>query len=714
MKKKFTITIIFIFIAVVIYLSCYYQEKNDCYLSITQSGQTENSTSVVISANQQSDDEIYDILTNTLKEFNSNLYCFGIENGKGKDIYTKYIYANNLEKFNTLSLKKGRFFDESEIESDKFISSLETNDVNQIGVMNIFEKDIDFQIKTLKTYVEKNSKAFQKTFILELEDMNDLPIIQKELKKYDVILTVNTEATGGLDSIPYIMVVAFLSVFVLVLIVLFDLIKSYKQIGVEKMLGYDTFAVWMVRIPKLIGWEIILFAGISFVLSLFFFYAINVLIYGFLRKLFVYYFLICLFTLGACSLPFLYVENIPVVSVIKNRKPLKSLMWFNTLIKGIISVIMLIVLFVAFKQAGTIITQKNDRFHNWEKLKDYVVIYEVCHTSDSLDITSDESIAKCEKIYSEFNQKGGILANFNFYSPLYEKEFNESKFPDYREIEVNPNYLKTFPIKDEEGKTIWISESEKDYIVLVSAKYKNREEEIRSYFEIMKNGYSGESGEKMKKQKIKIIWMEDKQKLFSCKLDVGTEDYNMVEVPLVRVITASNMVREDCSSVLATTGDPFKIKVDDVNNPEPEIDKVLSKHFDLTEITFPLVSVYKSIEDQVRMSRDLLGIMIALFIVLLVASFSIIIQNVIIFIERYRKILAVKKFMGYRLFDKYKIYFINLLACYLLPEIVLLLVKKDLKIVILGTFLFAVDFIFSIIYISIQDRKNIIQIAKSS
>jgi hypothetical protein len=52
MKSKFVPTILFIFIAVVLYFNCYLQEKNRQYQKFIKSGETNSSVTVFFSTEQ--------------------------------------------------------------------------------------------------------------------------------------------------------------------------------------------------------------------------------------------------------------------------------------------------------------------------------------------------------------------------------------------------------------------------------------------------------------------------------------------------------------------------------------------------------------------------------------------------------------------------------------------------------------------------------------
>lgn len=711
MIKKF-IVLIFIFIAGVVYLNIFLQEQSENYYKLTSVGQTENAKSVVFSTNLNSNEDIYDILAEALREYNGNLYCFDVETVDNKSVYTKYILVNNFDLFDTLLLKEGRFFSADEIESDNFISTEKTNSRNQIGVIDTFDKDTVFQLKTLKNYVAHTENAFQKMFIFELENMDDYSIFSERLKDNGIVITFDTSGSSTRNMMPYIIFTVLSTVIILTLIILYDLIRTYKHIGVEKLLGYDNFTVWCSRIPKLVLTELSVCLIVAFALTFFLFNTVNILVLRFLGKVILSYLLIAVFTLGMTSLPFIYVCYIPVNAVVKNRKPFKAVTRFNFFVKVVILSILLVVSLISYNQFQLVTSQKNDAVRNWEKILDYVYVYKLSYTDDTFDSSSRESIGKWKNIYLDFNKRGAIMAEFWGYSPLYTEEKAESKFPFYCDVIVNPNYLEMFPVKDINGNQITVSEQDTDYIVLVPEKYKDREQELRDYYEYIKTSYSGKEEEMMKNKRLKFIWMENDQWLFSCQLDVGVGHNNTIQDPLVVVLTESNGAAIDYANCVGSRDCPFKIKVTDIDNPMYEMNQVFSKYFDLEEFSFPYISIRQGIEDQIQMANEELCTYFAVMVLLFVMGLSIIMQSIVTYIEQYKKVLTIKKLLGYRFFDRYAGYFGLYTTGYLLAGAIAYLIGKDIKIVLFVLFYLWMEYMFSMIYIHIKDKANIIAVTK--
>ncbi len=708
MRKKLIMLIIFLFIGVSIYLNCFIQEKSDYRLALTEIGQNETSQSIVISTENIADEDIYDIISDVLKEYNANLYCFDVEQARQNSIYTKYVLINNMTLFDDLKLDRGRFFREAEVESDVFVSTIDTTKENQIGLIPSFDKTFAFQIKTMKSGVCNKQRLFLKAFVLQMKDVNDFEAIQSSLKEMGIVITKYTRYSSDVIITPYMVIATCSAIFVLLLVVLYDLIKSYKQIGIEKMLGYDILGIWSSRVFKIMLMEITVFLIVGMLCSIILFDSFNIHVIRFLGSVSLAYLAVVLLSLGMILIPFLYVQQISVSDVVKNNRPFKQLIRFNMGLKCIITTLLIILLCLSYTQIKMVLVQRNDKFKNWEKMKDYACIHELSYWDESFDSLSEENMKKWKEIYMDFNAKGAILADFSYYSPLYEEEHREAQFPNYYEVRVNPNYLKMFPVKDAEGQPVQISESEERYIVLIPEKYKSQEKSLQEYFE---DGIN-DSTEKDSVQEVKIIWIEDNQKIFSVQLDIGIEQYNTIEDPLIEVLTEANGTVDDYMVSVAYTGDPFKIKVEEGNDIQAHINEVCSQYFDLTQIRFPTMSVYESMEEQIKMANDLLIIYITMAVILVVAGVSIVMQSIYSYMEQKKKVLAIKKFLGYRFWDKYISYFATVIVSYLTSTAIAYLFIRESSILLCTAILMIFEVLASVIYITIVERDNVIQITK--
>ena len=164
----------------------------------------------------------------------------------------KNIYVTNFSTFQKIKLDSGRFYNANEIDSDYFLSTDRTNNSNQIGVVSALNKNKGFMVKTLRQYFSDNNAPLDKTYVIELNDHSDLNDIKKELKQEGIVLSYQSNDFKNAKQPSYYVAVTMASTLILVFLIMYDFIRSYKKIGIKKMLGYDFNTIWSESVPKLL------------------------------------------------------------------------------------------------------------------------------------------------------------------------------------------------------------------------------------------------------------------------------------------------------------------------------------------------------------------------------------------------------------------------------------------------------------------------------
>ena len=179
-------------------------------------------------------------------------------------------------------------------------------------------------------------------------------------------------------------------------------------------------------------------------------------------------------------------------------------------------------------------------------------------------IKDDPNIPKImgSSLYTILNDKGALLIN----STSYIDEYYTSD-PMEKYIQLNNNYLKSFPIYDSTGKQIDIAESESNYIILVPEIFKNKIDSIKKYYSLRKEPYinlNSNNGNQKEiesyiNQNIKIIFIKNNQELFSFHADVASNNKNMIPNPIIEVLTKNNTTYNERFDLMFSS---LKIKLD--------------------------------------------------------------------------------------------------------------------------------------------------------
>ena len=169
------------------------------------------------------------------------------------DILIKYVYCERPEAFDKLVLDSGRFLSKDENRSDLFLSTKQTDNPKQIGKIAAFRGD--FEIRTI--FSGLGDGFFDKEFTLVLPEDVHFSEFQSILAKLGYDITDTTAGQGNVTESTRVyyakskwlaISVALINV---LLVVSFSIINSYREIGIEKMLGYSLAAIWSKRMPRI-------------------------------------------------------------------------------------------------------------------------------------------------------------------------------------------------------------------------------------------------------------------------------------------------------------------------------------------------------------------------------------------------------------------------------------------------------------------------------
>lgn len=685
-------------------------ENTDKFYSLNNIGETENTIEVILSYRDMNQEDVYQVLKKYLNKYSGNLYC--------SDISSKYIYFTNRECFTDLSLIFGRFYNISENESDMFLSTKNLKDIQQIGQIADFAGDDDFEIRTIKSVInKKNINLFDRYIKIQIKNKNDIGMFINDLDKEGIIVTQKVKTNLNVDVFnkKIIFQITGIAYLLCALIIFYSLLNSYKRIGIEKLLGYSEFSIYSKRMSIIILCETISIIITTFSLGIYHFKSYNNLFILFLCKLAIINGLLVLFAISLLSVPFLYIKRIKISDMLKNKNPVNLISNFNTILKIALAIIMILLLNNSYNNYIIISSTYDATGKNWEHTKEYAVISQFSYKSDiKYEDYSEENMNKQKSLFLHFNKSGAIYANFQSYSPNTRKLNSSQNLESYKtdKITVNINYLKKHPVYDENGNKIMFNESATDYIILVPEKYHIYENQIIKYAQDAKNLRNTEKA-KAENQKIKIYWTKSNQNLFSYRLDINPNQGNCVSDPIIRVLTESNGFLIDYYKVLGYSGKPFKIKVNDQANPAKDILPKIDKYYDSKYFNVKIDTIYGNVREQIQSIKKQMTYSCITVILLCFAITFIILQNILNYFSQHSLRLAVQKLHGYRQLDKYKSYMLQIVITWFVILVnSFWLAHEANTIPILVFSLFTLEFIITILLISYIEKRKIIKIVK--
>lgn len=696
--KKIVYFLLFIVIACTVFINDYVQEKNAYLLELNKIGEKNTFACHVFLSSKEDDKEIiYNTLDDALKQYGGNLYCNSVD----KDgIYAKNILAYNYTVFEDISLGEGHFFEDKDRSSDKYLTTKKNDDPKCIGRINSFGKDMLFSIRTMKTYFDNSADPLNKSFIICTANNGDYDSIKKQLGANGIIVTEDTSERGEAGETKPIMIIVYITIVILGVITFYDIIMSSKKYAVKKLLGYNNTDLCIGSVAVIALLEAIAFALSAIILSLVLFSEKNSLYSDFILHIIKSYGVVLILTIVLNAVPFVYLRCISISDAVKNRLPIKAISRFNIIIKSVLSIVVIGFSINIIAQIRSYNNLNHSKYDDWEKIHDYAYITNYIISNDSSWTgETDEDYSNFKKLYIELNEKGGIYADFCYFSPLYAKEFKQTEFVPRMSVEVNTNYLKKFPVKDENGDNIEISENETDTIVIVPLKYKDKLDEITEYF----------SSDFSPTNKTKLIWAENDQEYFTMLVDTAVDNYNRIKDPILYVLTENNAEDYDYQIVAQ---DNYYIHVDDYKDSQAEINNIFGKYYDLDEVKFVSCSIYEAVEDQIAQNSMMIKIYSVILLLTLIAEIMISIQNITIHIKHYVVHIAVKKILGYGFIDRYSGIYVDSLLSNISVTIVSLVLFRNWLVLLIGIIMIIFDVLLTSVFISYKDSKSILEYTK--
>ncbi len=603
----------------------------------------------------------------------------------------KYILLTGETNFtHHLKIESGRMLHEEETHNSQlFLSSTHTNNKNQVGEIDYFDPKQKITVQSLDTsydylptngryFVEaKDDEKFQlfltifvqkiNTYLIEQDEENTTTYTTKDLQPPEAFMEPSEGFFAQTSSSEKQLEQSILLSITLFLLVYY-IFNSVRRIGILKMHGISNFRLWWIIIGRdinitvaITSLGVVLFAvGLQMPLSLIY---ISVLQIGQAYIIFLIMSLIC----------YVYISTIKVNQTVKNRKDTQAIFILNMILK-VICAIILIQLFLHTYTSYVELHEKLDRTStqegqvtNWEGMKNYGIVkayagHTTAYTHQEFEADMHRLDQKLYKIYSIFNTAGALYIDA--------KDYEQSSlllnqgFSGILSITVNPNYLKTHPIYDSNGNPVQISEETTDWILLVPEQYREREKEIRQYFdedEEMRNFYLV----KDEGQKMKIIWLQSHQYIFSLNPDVYPKERNSILEPIIHVKTEHNNLFTYRSGIKgAGFNDPLKIRLieqDPMLTYEEIRPMIVKQKMDniITIVSFQqhvseeLDDLYQEIKNSFF---SILGI-ISVFIFLIV-------QNLLITFHKHQKIFVIKRLFGIGFTKTYQLILVWLIATF--------------------------------------------------
>ncbi|MEV8147633.1 hypothetical protein AB0O52_05725 [Arthrobacter sp. NPDC080073] len=256
-----------------------------------------------------------------------------------------------------------------------------------------------------------------------------------------------------------------------------------------------------------------------------------------------------------------YVATMRISDALKNRRDTGALFGSGIVLSVAISAALVVVAAGAWSNVD-VINHERDNLRHWTSTTGYGVFAPMSNGNDAVDLQTGQpgsSVVQATDLYDALSARGALYVYAGAFSETGVQQSRPAG--QYRSIQVNPAYLHAYPIRDTDGRPVTVDESESSWILLVPERFRSQQQDIAAYFQAERD--SAPSAEKAifhrdvsstrRDLRVRIIWTENRQQIFTFNPDVAASSGGLVEDPIVEVMTRANSLGVD--RLNAVTGD---------------------------------------------------------------------------------------------------------------------------------------------------------------
>ncbi|MCR6513885.1 DUF1430 domain-containing protein [Clostridium sp. LY3-2] len=663
----------------------------------------ENSYDIMIPANlaELDREKQYEAFEKISKKTNSSIFFTRVDRDDDKEKIIKYTYLNDDRYMEKIDLDSGVKLNKDSMNKDQILSTENSKYEKQLGIIKVLSDDDILQIKPLKIML-KDGMSFTGFVTISFENNKD---IDKKIKDICNIFDVEdlsyskSETIGKKDSISFF----YLGVlyFLIIIILIYNIINSYREFGIKKLLGYSDLDIWREELKSIVLVQVISNIATIIVLSKIFINRFNGSYIIFLKNMIFIYLIMLIITIIFVSIPYLYLKKIKINLVIKNMRNTKEILYFNTVIKIVLILGFTFIISNQLEKLNEVKKIYNGKYNSWEEANDYVTF-----NLDSLDPTvfdSEEFKEGQDKLYKKLNKEGAIYAEFSIFNDLNSSLNKDSKYYS-KACYINPNYLNKHKIYDEFNNEIVVSERNKNWVILIPTQYKKDIKEIKEYFNNWKSTYRDNN-------KIEIIWTKPSQEYFSYNINVSTEG-NKVLDPVMFVGTEDGLFKGWNHYIFNADGNPLKAKVDK-DKPLHKQFKDIIKSSGIDSSSLRVNYANEEVQFKINEYKNYFKNLVLGLISGVIIIFVIIIQSINNYFNQNKKLISVRSFHGYSNLEKFKEYFYFILKTYGFIALFMLIIRVNLKvgltILITGITL---EILIALVLLIIINKRHLLKVLK--
>ena len=581
---------------------------------------------------------------------------------------------------------------------------------NKLGTIPTFLKAKPIQLITFQTYIKDTSRSLNGRYtITSTQEMDKDRIVQKwsDFFKIDQATLLEPTYKSAVEVINRDLllsaIVFVLAILLLVLVTVYQPMMEMKRVGVQKLLGFQSRAILAGFVKTnfylLLGGSLIIDLGLFLVLD----YRPKLLFPSLLLS----QFLLLQLYLFISWLTYLMIQKMTVSSMLKGFSSVKLGLIFNYVMK-IGTTILLTVLLIG---VGRSLEQENKELtyqQQWVSQGNYLTL-ETFKLNDNLWQEELAGSGKSTDYFYQFYQDLLAKIQVNYVrsaslsiKPVIKAEQVQNyQLPDKVDVYyANSNFLKSkgFKLPDTGTKKV----------ILMPASDKGQEGKnqfLGKSIAYLSLRYEDQQKQTIEDMDVEIAYYEGDWSFFP----YNNERKENLHNPIISLVNDQDMMWEE-KTRLSTTGLNNPMKVENTEQNQKVITELVEKLSDGNYLKFSSIQAIQ--QEKVDSYRDAvrnLNILFALFGLLsMMISYFLLVTT---FLLKRRDIIT-KKFMGWKLVDRYRALLVLLLMGYSLPLLVLIFFAHALLPLLLFAGFTCLDILFVLVLASRMEKRSLVELLK--
>ena len=581
---------------------------------------------------------------------------------------------------------------------------------NKLGTIPTFLKAKPIQLMTFQTYIKDTSRSLNGRYtITSTQEMDKDRIVQKwsDFFKIDQATLLEPTYKSAVEVINRDLllsaIVFVLAILLLVLVTVYQPMMEMKRVGVQKLLGFQSGAI----LAGFVKTNFYLLLGGSLVIDLGLFLVLDYRPKLLFPSLLLSQFLLLQLYLFISWLTYLMIQKMTVSSMLKGFSSVKLGLIFNYVMK-IGTTILLTALLIG---VGRSLEQENKELayqQQWVSQGNYLTL-ETFQLNDNLWQEELAGSGKSTDYFYQFYQDLLAKIQVNYVrsaslpiKPVIKAEqVQQYQLPDKVDVYyANSNFLKSkgFKLPDTSTKKV----------ILMPASDKGQEGKnqfLGKSIAYLSLRYEDQQKQRIEDMDVEIAYYEGDWSFFP----YNNERKENLHNPIISLVNDQDMMWEE-KTRLSTTGLNNPMKVENTEQNQKVITELVEKLSDGNYLKFSsLQAIQQEKVDSYRDAVRNLNILFALFGLLsMMISYFLLVTT---FLLKRRDIIT-KKFMGWKLVDRYRPLLVLLLLGYSLPLLILIFFAHAFLPLLLFAGFTCLDILFVLVLASRMEKRSLAELLK--